>query len=68
MSDLIVIYGNKVVYVHKEGANNKMKGETNAWLKHGDTLVKRGDTQDAVVGYSVYRLIIAVVVPKEVKK
>ena len=51
MSDLIVIYGNQVVYVHEEGANNKMKGETNAWLKHGDTLVKRGDTQDAVVGY-----------------
>ena len=44
MSDLIVIYGNQVVYIHEEGANNKMKGETNAWLKHGDTLVKRGDT------------------------
>ena len=44
MSDLIVIYGNEVVYVHEEGANNKIKGETNAWLKHGDTLVKQGDT------------------------
>ena len=43
MSDLIVIYGNQVVYVHEEGANNKMKGETNTWLKHGDTLVKQGD-------------------------
>ena len=29
----------------KEGVNNKMKGETNAWLKHGDTPVKQGDTQ-----------------------
>ena len=44
ISDLIVIYRNQVVYVHEEGANNEMKGETNAWLKHGDTLVKRGDT------------------------
>ena len=28
-----------------------MKGETNAWLKQGDTLVKKGDTQGAIVGY-----------------
>ena len=25
----------------KEGINNKMKGETNACPKHGDTLVRR---------------------------
>ena len=29
----------------KEGVNNKMKGETNACPKHGDTPVKPGDTQ-----------------------
>ena len=28
----------------KEGVNNKMKGETNTWLKHSDMLVKQGDT------------------------
>ena len=28
----------------KEGVNDKMKGETNTWLKHGDTPVKQGDT------------------------
>ena len=44
MSDFTVIYGNQVVYVHEEGVNNEIKGETNAWLKRGDTLVKRGDT------------------------
>ena len=27
----------------KEGVNNEMKGETNAWLKQGDTPVKQGD-------------------------
>ena len=31
-----------------------MKGETNTWLKHGDTLAKQGDTQGAVVGYRYY--------------
>ena len=29
-----------------------MKGETNAWLKQGDTLVKRSNMQGLVVGYS----------------
>ena len=36
----------------KEGVNNKMKGETNAWLKHSDTPVRQGDTQGAVVVYT----------------
>ena len=36
----------------KEGVNNKMKGETNACPKQGDTPVKQGDMQGAVVGYS----------------
>ena len=35
----------------KEGVNNEMKGETNA-SKQGDTPVKQGDMQGAVVGYS----------------
>jgi hypothetical protein len=35
----------------KEGVNNKMKGDANAWLKRGDTLVIQGDKQGAVVGY-----------------
>ena len=28
----------------KEGVNNKIKGETNAWLKHSNTPVKQGNT------------------------
>ena len=39
----------------KEGVNNEMKGETNAWLKYGDTPVKQGDMQGAVVGYNNLR-------------
>ena len=35
----------------KEGVNNEMKGETNTYPKQGDTLVKQGDMQGAVVGY-----------------
>ena len=35
----------------KEGVNNEMKGETNACLKQGDTPVKQGNMQGAVVGY-----------------
>ena len=31
-----------------------MKGETNACPKQGDTPVKQGDMQGAVVGYSNY--------------
>ena len=38
----------------KEGINNKMKGETNACLKQGDTPVKQGDTQG--VGSRLYIL------------
>ena len=38
----------------KVGVHNKIKGEANAWLKQGDTLVKQGDTQGAVVGYTSY--------------
>jgi hypothetical protein len=37
----------------KEGVNNKMKGDANAWLKRGDTLVIQGDMQGAVVGYTI---------------
>ena len=37
----------------KEGINNKMKGETNACPKQGDTPVKQGDMQGAVVGYTI---------------
>jgi hypothetical protein len=36
----------------KEGVNNKIKGDANAWLKRGDTLVIQGDMQGAVVGYN----------------
>ena len=34
-----------MVYIHEIGVSNKIKGETNAWLKQGNTLVKQGDTQ-----------------------
>ena len=36
----------------KEGVHNEMKGETNACPKQGDTPVKQGDMQGAVVGYT----------------
>ena len=35
-----------------------MKGETNTWLKHGDTPVKQADMQGAVVGYKNYTLYL----------
>ena len=35
-----------------KGVNNEMKGETNTCPKQGDTLVKQGDMQGAVVGYT----------------
>ena len=38
----------------KEGVHNEMKGETNACPKQGDTPVKQGDMQGAVVGYIYY--------------
>ena len=38
----------------KEGVNNEMKGETNTCPKQGDTPVKQGDMQGAVVGYIYY--------------
>ena len=41
----------------KEGVHNEMKGETNACPKQGDTPVKQGDMQGAVVGYNNYCLI-----------
>ena len=37
----------------KEGVNNEMKGETNTCPKQGNTLVKQGDMQGAVVGYTI---------------
>ena len=37
-----------------------MKGETNACPKQGDTLVKQGDMQGAVVGYSTIRDIVRI--------
>ena len=39
-------------YKYMKGVNNEMKGETNACPKQGDTPVKRGDMQGAVVGYT----------------
>ena len=42
-------------YKHmKVGVSNKIKGETNAWLKQGDTLVKQGDMQGANSRLHVY--------------
>jgi hypothetical protein len=38
----------------KEGVNNKIKGDANAWLKRGDMLVIQGDMQGVVVSYIIY--------------
>ena len=43
---------NKWYKYMKEGINNKIKGETNVCPKQGDTPVKQGDMQGAVVGYN----------------
>ena len=43
--DLIVNVALKRLHIYEEGVSNKMKGETNARLKQGDTLVRQGDMQ-----------------------
>jgi hypothetical protein len=40
----------------REGVNNKIKEDTNAWLKRGDMLIRQGDIQGAVVGY-IYKSV-----------